>query len=145
MKRVRYISRASMSVGPDEIDQIIAASERNNPGRNVTGMLVASGELFYQLLEGPTEEVDNLYAKIAQDDRHDQIILIEEETGTFDRICPDWAMLKVDLSTKSAADTAPIGAMLEMICVQRQMAQRALKTLDDYTWEKLLATELERN
>jgi hypothetical protein len=145
MKRVRYISRFSADLKPQDIDQIVATSHQNNPKRKVTGMLVASGDLFYQLLEGPKEEIDSLYALISKDPRHEQVLLLESEVGNFERICPDWAMQKVDLSLKSAAETAPITALLEMICVQRRMAEKALKTLDEYTWEGLLSTQLEQD
>ncbi len=143
MKRVRYISRFAASLTTQDIDQIIATSQKNNPGRKITGMLMASGELFYQLLEGPIDEIDSLYARISKDARHEQILLLESEIGDFERICPDWAMQKVDLSLRSAAETAPISALLEMICVQREMAKKALKTLDEYTWESLLSTASE--
>ena len=143
MKRVRYISRFSTDLSPKDIDQIVETSQRNNPGRKITGMLLASGDLFYQLLEGPRDQIDMLYAKISKDPRHEQVILLESEIGDFERICPDWAMQKVDLSLKSTAETAPISALLEMICVQRKMADKALRTLDKYTWEGLISTQLE--
>ena len=143
MKRVRYISKFAPGLTPADIDKIIETSRRKNPSRDITGMLVASGDLFYQLLEGPRESIDLLYAQILQDPRHEQVLLLDSETGDFERICPDWAMQKVDLSLKSTAETAPISALLEMICVQRQMTKKALKTLDSYTWEGLIATELE--
>jgi len=145
MKRVRYISRFSADLGPQDIDLIVATSQQNNPKKNITGMLVASGDLFYQLLEGPKEEIDSLYALISKDPRHEQVLLLESEVGNFERICPDWAMQKVDLSLKSTAETAPIAALLEMICVQRQMAEKALKKLDEYTWEGLISTQLEQD
>jgi hypothetical protein len=145
MKRVRYISRFAPSLTPQEIDQIVDTSQENNRSRHITGMLVASGDLFYQLLEGPKDEIDLLYARISKDPRHEQILLLESEVGHFERICPDWAMQKVDLSLKSTAETAPISALLEMICVQRQMADKALKTLDEYTWEGLISTQLEHS
>jgi hypothetical protein len=143
MKRVRYISRFSSDLGPRDIDQIVETSQRNNPGRKITGMLLASGDLFYQLLEGPRDQIDMLYERISKDPRHEQVILLESEIGHFERICPDWAMQKIDLTLKSTAETAPISALLEMICVQRQMAEKALKTLDQYTWEGLISTQLE--
>ena len=143
MKRVRYISRFASGLSPLDIDQIVETSQTNNPDRNVTGMLMASGELFYQLLEGPKDQIDTLYARIYEDPRHEQILLLESEVGDFERICPDWAMQKIDLSLKSSAETAPISALLEMICVQRQMANKALKTLDEYTWDSLLSTQLD--
>jgi hypothetical protein len=143
MKRVRYISRFSSGLKPRDIDQIVETSQRNNPGRKITGMLLASGDLFYQLLEGPKDQIDQLYERISKDSRHEQVILLESEIGDFERICPDWAMQKIDLTLKSTAETAPISALLEMICVQRQMAEKALKTLDQYTWEGLISTQLE--
>jgi hypothetical protein len=143
MKRVRYISRFSSGLKPRDIDQIVETSQRNNPGRKITGMLLASGDLFYQLLEGPKDQIDQLYKRISKDSRHEQVILLESEIGDFERICPDWAMQKIDLTLKSTAETAPISALLEMICVQRQMAEKALKTLDQYTWEGLISTQLE--
>ena len=143
MKRVRYISRFASDLSPRDIDQIVETSQANNPDRNITGMLMASGELFYQLLEGPKDQIDTLYARIYEDPRHEQILLLESEVGNFERICPDWAMQKIDLSLKSSAETAPISALLEMICVQRQMANKALKTLDEYTWDSLLSTQLD--
>jgi hypothetical protein len=145
MKRVRYISRFSADLEPQDIDLIVATSQQNNPKKNITGMLVASGDLFYQLLEGPKEEIDSLYALISKDPRHEQVLLLESEVGNFERICPDWAMQKVDLSLQSTAETAPIAALLEMICVQRQMAEKALKKLDEYTWEGLISTQLEQD
>ena len=143
MKRVRYISRFATDLTPQDIDQIVATSQKNNPGRNITGMLMASGDLFYQLLEGPKNEIDSLYDRISKDSRPEQVLLLESEVGQFERICPDWAMQKIDLSLKSSAETAPISALLEMICTQRKMANKALKTLDEYTWEGLLSTQLE--
>jgi len=143
MKRVRYISRFASGLSRTDIDQIVETSQANNPDRNVTGMLMASGDLFYQLLEGPKDQIDTLYARIYDDPRHEQILLLESEVGNFERICPDWAMQKIDLSLKSSAETAPISALLEMICVQRQMANKALKTLDEYTWDSLLSTQLD--
>lgn len=143
MKRVRYISRFASDLSPRDIDQIVETSQKNNPDRKITGMLMASGDLFYQLLEGPKNEIDALYARISIDSRHEQVLLLESEVGDFERICPDWAMQKIDLSLKSSAETAPISALLEMICVQRQMANKALKKLDEYTWDSLLSTQLE--
>ena len=140
MKRVRYISSFAQPMTQQDIDGIVTTSQKNNPARNITGMLVATGDLFYQLLEGPEHEIDALYERILSDPRHNQVLLLDSETGDFQRLCPDWAMQKIDLSLKSAAETAPISALLEMICVQRQMADKALKTLDEYTWEGLLST-----
>jgi len=139
MKRVRYISSFARPLNEKDIDEIVASSQRNNPTRNITGMLVATGDLFYQLLEGPEKEIDALYDRIAKDPRHNRVLILDSETGDFGRLCPDWAMQKMDLSLQSSAQTAPISALLKMIFLQRKMVDEALKTLDEYTWEGLIS------
>ena len=69
--------------------------------------------------------------------------MLDSETGDFQRLCPDWAMQKIDLFLKTTAQTAPVSSLLRMIFVQRQLADEALKTLDEYTWEGLIAAEIE--
>ena len=143
MKRVRYISSFATPMTEEDIDGIVTTSQKNNPARNITGMLVATGDLFYQLLEGPEHEIDALYERILSDPRHNQVLLLASEPGDFQRLCPDWAMQKIDLSMKTTAQTAPGSALLRMIFVQRKLADEALRTLDEYTWEGLNAAEIE--
>ena len=141
MKRVRYISSFARPLSEKDIDEIVACSQKNNPARNITGMLVATGDLFYQLLEGPEKEIDALYDRIAKDPRHNRVLILDSETGDFGRVCPEWAMQKIDLSLQSTAQTAPVSALLKMIFLQRKMVDEALKTLDEYTWEGLISGE----
>lgn len=143
LKRIRYISRFAHPLSREEIEAITQKSQSNNASRDITGMLVATGDLFYQVLEGPEEEVDALYSRIAADPRHEQVLVLDSESGDFDRMCPDWAMRKVDLSRAAAGQTGPVRMLLEMVFVQRKLANDALKSLDDYTWDRLLAAELE--
>ena len=72
MKRIRYVSHFSSPMGGQEIDEIVKISERNNPSREVTGILVVAGQVCFQLLEGPSAEVTALYKKIECDPRHDR-------------------------------------------------------------------------
>jgi hypothetical protein len=48
--------------------------------------------VYLQLIEGPTEAIDALYARILKDNRHfDVRLLLSEDMG--ERIFPAWAML----------------------------------------------------
>jgi hypothetical protein len=76
---------------------ILSVSRRNNPRDGITGALICRGDLYLQLIEGPAEAIDALYARIAQDDRHANVeLLLSEEAHA--RLFPNWAMLD---------DTAP--------------------------------------
>ncbi len=76
---------------------ILSAARRNNPRDGITGALICRHDLYLQLIEGPADAIDALYAKIAADDRHSNVtLLLTEDMG--ERMFPDWAMLD---------DTAP--------------------------------------
>jgi hypothetical protein len=76
---------------------ILSVSRRNNPRDGITGALICRGDLYLQLIEGPADAIDALYARIAEDDRHANVeLLLSEEAHA--RMFPNWAMLD---------DTAP--------------------------------------
>lgn len=76
---------------------ILSVARRNNPREGITGALVCRHDIYLQLIEGPAEAIDALYARIEADDRHFDVRLLLEEP-VADRIFPNWAMLD---------DTAP--------------------------------------
>lgn len=53
-----------------DIEQILVQSRRNNSARDVTGMLLFGDGRILQILEGPADAVDALYARIEKDPRH---------------------------------------------------------------------------
>jgi len=76
---------------------ILSAARRNNPREGITGALVCRHDLYLQLIEGPADAIDALYARICVDDRHANVeLLLSEDMG--ERLFPNWAMLD---------DTAP--------------------------------------
>ena len=93
-----------------EIKNILASCEKNNPGKNITGVLVHSDNYFLQFLEGEASEIMELYNHIKKDPRHSKCILLNK--GTIDkRMFPSWHMGykdagkgEVDLLTQSSAD-----------------------------------------
>ncbi len=71
-----YLSAATDEFSEDDLTDILAASRRNNPKRDITGMLLYSDGGFIQALEGPKQEVLDLYEKIEQDPRHSGAIML---------------------------------------------------------------------
>lgn len=78
MFRLCYISSARTPINASMLDQILAASRRNNRVVGVTGLLVAGGRRFLQLLEGEEAAVRATFARIHKDPRHFACVVIDQ-------------------------------------------------------------------
>jgi adenylate cyclase len=58
MKRIMYISTATLRLSGDEINEIGRISSQNNLKVAITGILFSAHEFFFQILEGEEDEVD---------------------------------------------------------------------------------------
>ncbi len=98
MEQIVYTSRATDRVTPAELFNIIEVSARNNPGREVTGFLVATQSHFLQLVEGPADRLDVLIAVLQRDPRHRDIrILLREPVRQRD--FPSWKMQRFNAAS----------------------------------------------
>jgi len=89
--RLIYMSTAKNLFTENELEDLMEKSKQNNKKIDVTGLLLTKGKTFIQCLEGEKDNVEELYSKIENDDRHDDVIeLIEEEIDS--RIFTDWSM-----------------------------------------------------
>ena len=68
--QLTYASRTTGNLGPADIKDILAASQRNNARLGVTGALCLNNGIFLQQLEGDREIVNALYHRILLDSRH---------------------------------------------------------------------------
>jgi hypothetical protein len=138
LKRISYISKFARPLTRDEINQLAeAAAERNRP-LGLTGMLMSTGDVFYQVLEGPVEAVDELFARIVVDPRHKDVLVLGAHEDVEDRQFPSWAMKKVNLDEAALARLEPIKALLETIVVQREGMQRLMRVLSRLVWQELM-------
>ncbi len=84
---------ASRPFGFDQatLSNLLLDSRRANQRDSITGALIARHDLYLQLLEGPQRQVEAVYHRILDDDRHVDITkLVEREIET--RLFPGWAM-----------------------------------------------------
>lgn len=91
MKRIIYTSSARHNLKPAHITDILAASRDNNRAHQVTGLLVYHEGVFLQVLEGPTDKVEQVYAKIARDWRHTNCRVLFDEP-IVERAFAEWIM-----------------------------------------------------
>lgn len=87
-----YCSRAAAGVDAAVVDRIVETAQRGNAVRDITGMLVFGGGLFFQWLEGRREQVLELMALIEQDDRHHGIVVLDTGEEFRERLFAGWAM-----------------------------------------------------
>lgn len=93
--RLTYYSRNAIKdlglpVGV-EVKKIMQQSSVNNPAAGITGALVFNDHYFAQVLEGDRKAVTQAFCKIAGDERHSEIVILEAKPVS-DRLFDGWAM-----------------------------------------------------
>lgn len=134
VKRIKYISRFAQPLSGEDITRLADAASRKNARLGITGVLMTSGGIFFQILEGPPEAVDGLYAAITRDRRHTDVLLLSVEEGVKRRLFPDWGMRAMDLDAESGARLEPLKAILSAILAQRQVMESLSATLERAIW-----------
>jgi hypothetical protein len=91
--RLIYASRAvsTNGVSSEQVRMILLKAIQHNRVSAITGLLVAGDGRFLQFLEGPTDEVDTTFARIRQDPRHADIVVIARGPAER-RLFRDWNM-----------------------------------------------------
>ncbi len=75
-----YTSVQTHVLKPAELDALMQHSRDGNELHGITGILLHIDNTFFQVLEGPRQEVDQLYRKILSDPRHTRITQIIYES-----------------------------------------------------------------
>jgi hypothetical protein len=102
MEQIVYTSRAAPGVSGADVFGIIETSARNNPRREVTGFLIFSGTEFLQVIEGPTDQLEELLSTLHDDIRHTDLE-IQLRSSIPGRKFADWRMQRFDLSNGNPA------------------------------------------
>ncbi|MGF1525745.1 MAG: BLUF domain-containing protein [Candidatus Competibacterales bacterium] len=100
-----YASQPTTLLRPRQIGAILSEAVANNQQIDVTGMLLVGKSYFFQCLEGEEKTVEALYAKIAQDSRHREVIRLHSGNAK-ERLFREWSMKlfpSVDLERQLAA------------------------------------------
>jgi hypothetical protein len=86
-----YRSKASSAFPRDGLDSILDVARSRNHALSVTGLLIYDNGRIFQWLEGPPENVANIWSSIRQDKRHTDIEVLEYATSA-DRVFGEWDM-----------------------------------------------------
>jgi len=93
MHTIVYISQSCIAeAGIDQaIDHLTTHAQTQNRAFGITGMLLVRGNIFFQVLEGPTDSVRGLFSKIQVDARHTNVVTLLDEP-IAQRSFDDWAL-----------------------------------------------------
>ena len=95
--RLVYVSTSTNPIAESrqtvhkDVGRILMQSRKNNPAKQIGGVLYFSNNYFFQCLEGEQEAVDKVYNKIKLDPRHDDLKVISVER-VHERKFSDWSM-----------------------------------------------------
>lgn len=92
-----YISRPTIPVGKAILEFVPVAQEKNLE-HQITGLIISNEKFYLQLIEGPRNEINQLYSNIMADKRHSDLSLLRY-TDTRVREFPNWSMAHVSLET----------------------------------------------
>lgn len=91
MRQLVYFSTAIAPQTKPVLDEILVSSRRWNEAKAVTGLLIAGGQRFLQIIEAERDPLRLTIERILRDRRHTRVdILVERSIA--ERSFADWSM-----------------------------------------------------
>jgi hypothetical protein len=134
---VIYASKATVELDAGSLAEILRVSRVNNERVAVTGMLLHTHGSFFQVLEGPSARVDEVFSRIADDPRHRGVVTIIRER-IHRRTFGEWSMGFTELkpgeiaSVTGANDFFSGATCFDMLDAGR--AKKLLSAFRDKRW-----------
>jgi len=97
MIQVIYASAATKPYTQTDLVDLLKSARERNSAADISGMLLYHDGSFLQVLEGPDQDVDALYAKIQKDPRHTDFLLLLRKSIQKKEF-ENWSMGFVDTS-----------------------------------------------
>lgn len=120
-----YCSRAAEGVDDVEVGRIVEDAQRRNFARGITGVLVFGSGVFFQWIEGPAAQMQDLIASLHGDTRHCDVVALDRSNEKRERLYPNWEMERVKAddiravlqdalgSAEDESNVAPLRRILE--------------------------------
>jgi class 3 adenylate cyclase len=118
------MSTFSRPLSPDEITEIGRYAAGRNAQDGITGVLLTLGSVFFQIIEGDDDAIDDLYGRVLRDDRHTDIICLRTEPDTTSRLFPDWSMNVFDLDHIGGDVVDPLKLLLGRMSEAQHIIER---------------------
>lgn len=142
--RLVYMSQATPGLEDADLQGILATARERNPARGVTGLLLYSNGVFFQLLEGPEPILIRLVGSIAGDPRNHSLEMLAIDRDV-ERLFDGWAMAYLPLDSP-AGGRIRATAGLNTLDDLRALIERGRQPFDVFLnaiLEEMVATEAE--
>ncbi|WP_299692480.1 BLUF domain-containing protein [uncultured Vibrio sp.] len=105
MAKLKHIIYKSSAILKNvDLDEILNVARSHNSAVDISGVLVTHTHGFIQYIEGPPNNIDDLYERIKRDPRHHDVTTLS--TGeVFERRYQDWSMGYLCLADKPMAES----------------------------------------
>lgn len=114
-----------------EVARILSVADARNPGLGITGALILARGHFAQLLEGPSEGIDEMMSSLRRDPRHTDInVLVREPVA--ERRFPEWAMAYAGPSTYVERAIRPLMPRLQEAQTRAASVQRIIELMERF-------------
>ncbi len=138
LKRINYISSFVKDMSDDELKELASQAAKKNAENDITGVLMAKGGLFFQIIEGPEDNIDRLFKYILKDPRHEKIITLGIQIGDLKRLFPNWHMKEFNLDTTTSERLQPVSAIIDAVHAQSAIIEKLTEALAASAWAELL-------
>lgn len=138
LKRITYISSFVQDMSVEEIVKLASQAAKENAENDITGILIAKGEVFFQIIEGPEENIDKLFSNILKDPRHKKVTTLGAQIGDLKRMFPNWHMKEINLDTSTSERLQPVRAIIDAIHAQSAIIENLTQSLATVAWAELL-------
>ncbi len=91
LKHIGYISTSKKEMSDEELVSLLEQARQTNNNHDITGMLIYSEKSFFQVIEGPSDNIKKIYSIIQKDDRHKNLLILFDEP-IYERSFPEWTM-----------------------------------------------------
>jgi len=98
-----YVSRAAQRFTMRDTMGIVDSASVNNERAGLTGLLCFGGGYFLQVIEGDGDAVSRAFCKIARDERHQDVRLVDFSLIAARRF-EDWSMHLINLDDPGEPD-----------------------------------------
>jgi blue light- and temperature-responsive anti-repressor len=139
-----YASTATSEFSEQNLVELLKKSRANNAHHDITGMLLYNNGSFFQILEGPKDKVEQLFATVCADQQHSKVITIICEP-IANRAFGDWTMGYATMSEQEVDEITGMndffssGACFEQLDSGR--AKKLLTAFKDGRWRAKIHTK----
>ena len=137
MLQIIYASASTRPFTHKELVELLKVARQKNTAADVTGMLLYHAGCFLQVLEGPAENVEAIYAKVQTDSRHANLLLLVRET-IEERAFEHWSMGFVDTTRIAGKISGFVDYMraLESMTLDKTRARTLLAGFQEGTFRR---------